>query len=202
MVIINIIKLLTTNNKESYHSFKVVLRFFKKGVINIKTLSQIAEELNTPSSTLRYRITPYMDFLPCVRADKGKMLYADDKKEIMREINTYASQGRGNKEITKILLKKYPHNAALPKDQKLGNNEEIMLPMEEENTNIIATQNTTQEINESVLINHPIQQESGNNVALIEKLAEQTKILKIITDIPNIEKYLGYVLYEEAKKVI
>jgi cell fate (sporulation/competence/biofilm development) regulator YlbF (YheA/YmcA/DUF963 family) len=72
----------------------------------MKTLPQIAGELNIPVSTMRYRIKPYEDFITHTTTSKGKE-YSDQSELIMREINTYTTQGKSQEEIMLLLTAKY-----------------------------------------------------------------------------------------------
>jgi hypothetical protein len=72
----------------------------------MKTLPQIAGELNIPVSTMRYRIKPYEDFITYSTTSKGKE-YNDQSELIMREINAYTIQGKSQEEIMLLLSAKY-----------------------------------------------------------------------------------------------
>lgn len=65
-------------------------------------MPQIASELNIPTSTLRYRIAPYRDFIPCESTSKGDR-YSDESVLIMKTICTYYNDKKTSEEIMLIL---------------------------------------------------------------------------------------------------
>jgi len=163
-------------------------------VICIKTLPELAKELKTAVSTLRYRMLPYAEFLDYVKNRRGKA-YTDETEAIVREINTYIIQGKQKKEIIKILSKKNRQRTVPLMEHKLNDDEKIIPTINEKiNDDAITKQTILQEINDDAINAQRIQQQ--NNDLTIRN------ILTAITNIPEIEKYIGCVLYTQARQVI
>jgi hypothetical protein len=69
----------------------------------MKTLPVIAKELNNmPVTTLRYRISPYGDFLPFSTTSKGKE-YAEQEQVTISLINDSIIEGKSQEEILQML---------------------------------------------------------------------------------------------------
>ena len=156
----------------------------KKVLVILKTLPRIAKELGVAVSTLRYRISPYEDFMICSTTNKGKG-YSSEIEGIISEINTYIGQGKQREEIIDILSMKCPREIQ-PIQEKTNNEASNLL------TFIINIPNIDKYI--GTLMFQQAKQISNN--------ADATKLLTAIINIFGIEKYIGILLYNQARQLV
>jgi regulator of sigma D len=83
---------------------------------NLQTLPTIGKQLDTPITTLRYRVKQCEEFIPYV-ANGDDKLYDEDAAKIIREINDYYNKNLKTAEILRKLSKTYDRQVAIYDEQ-------------------------------------------------------------------------------------
>lgn len=144
----------------------------------MKTLPQISKDTGINISTLRYRITPYKDFLISTTTNRGTE-YSSEAEDIINEINTYIAQGKQKKEILKTLSLKYNREIAQPAQQQKP---------DDDTSNQVKTVGAAWSQKEQC--------------TSCDKVASLSNTLALFLKMPNIKEYVGYALYNQARQQI